>query len=123
MHGSFELVYRFIDSENENYLILNKKRILIGAPLTIRERNHLANGGGGGGYSQKSREGAVYRCRINVENSCYMLPFDKKDWTETRDHYGSFYSENKTDQLLGATLLVSDDVIMVNKSQFNFSFL
>lgn len=97
------------------------KRILIGAPLTVRERNH-GNGGGNHGASSatgsttgahKSREGAVYRCRINVENSCYMLPFDKKDWSETRDHYGAFYSENKTDQLLGATLLVSDDVIMV----------
>ena len=36
------------------------------------------------------------------------------DWNEVRDHYGVYYSENKTDQFLGATLQVSDDVILVN---------
>jgi hypothetical protein len=42
----------------------------VGAPLAVRERMH--------DQLFKSREGAVYRCRINNPNSCYMLPFDKK---------------------------------------------
>jgi hypothetical protein len=78
---------------------------LVGAPLTLRDRSHL---------QLKSKEGAVFRCRINMPNSCYMLPFDKKeDWSESRDNYGIYYNENKTDQLLGATLQVSEDIIMV----------
>lgn len=86
------------------YKIENDSWILIGAPLTMRERPHIHS---------KSREGAVFRCRINVPNSCYMLPFDKKeDWSEARDHYGIYYNENKTDQLLGATLQVTEDIIM-----------
>lgn len=73
--------------------------IIVGAPLTTRVRMH--------GERVKSREGAIYRCRIDKPNSCYMLPFDTKDdWSEARDHYGIYYSENKTDQLLGATLKV-----------------
>jgi hypothetical protein len=52
------------------YKIENDSWILVGAPLTLRERYHSS--------VIKSREGAVYRCRINVPNSCYMLPFDKK---------------------------------------------
>ena len=34
-----------------------------------------------------------------------------------RDHYGVYYSENKTDQFLGATLQVSDDVILVKSCE------
>lgn len=42
-----------------------------------------------------------------------MLPFDKRDdWHEIRDSYGIYYSENKTNQYLGATLKVSNDVIL-----------
>ena len=62
-----------------------------------------------------------------------MLPFDKRgglkiflidyhwwllitlldDWHEIRDQHGIYYSENKTNQFLGSTLKVSNDVIMV----------
>jgi len=38
----------------------------------------------------------------------------KTDWKEVRDNYGIYYSENKTDQFLGATLAVADDTIMVS---------
>ena len=31
-----------------------------------------------------------------------------------RDQYGIYYSENKTNQFLGSTLKVSNDVIMVS---------
>lgn len=86
--------------------------ILVGAPLTERERHH--------GQLTKSREGAVYRCRTNTPNSCFMLPFDKKDWSEVRDHYGIYYSENKTDQLLGSTLLVNDDIIMTCAPNYRY---
>lgn len=90
--------------EHIKYLNLIKNRIIIGAPHALRDRPHIQS---------KSKEGAVFRCRINTPNSCYMLPFDKKeDWSEARDHYGIYYNENKTDQLLGATLQVADDVIM-----------
>ncbi len=82
------------------YKVDNSPWIIVGAPLTTRDRMH--------GQWGKSREGAIYRCRIDKPNSCYMLPFDTKDdWSEARDHYGIYYSENKTDQLLGATLKVN----------------
>lgn len=81
------------------YKVDSSPWIIVGAPLTQRDRMH--------GQLVKSREGAIYRCRIDKPNSCYMLPFDTKDdWSEARDHYGIYYSENKTDQLLGATLKV-----------------
>ena len=83
--------------------------ILVGAPQTYRERNIYQ---GKQQQSMRSREGAVYRCSINNPNNCYMLPFDKKDWHEVRDQYGVYLSENKTDQLLGATLSVVDDVVL-----------
>ena len=85
--------------------------ILVGAPQTIRERTQFQNSKQQQ-QSTRSREGAVYRCSINNPNNCYMLPFDKKDWHEVRDQYGVYLSENKTDQLLGATLSVVDDVIL-----------
>ncbi|CAF0823367.1 unnamed protein product [Brachionus calyciflorus] len=94
------------------YKVDNDSWILVGAPLTERERYH--------GQIVKSREGAVYRCRINTPNSCYMLPFDKKDWNEARDHYGIYHSENKTDQLLGATLIVNDDVILTCAPNYRY---
>ena len=94
--------------------------------MMSRERSH----------NPLSKEGAIYRCKTNVANSCYMLPFDKRgtyhlkfrfyylfqfkcfaltdDWHEIRDQYGIYYSENKTNQLLGATLKVSNDVVLVN---------
>jgi hypothetical protein len=86
--------------------------ILVGAPQTIRERTQFQNSKQQQQQSTRSREGAVYRCSINNPNNCYMLPFDKKDWHEVRDQYGMYLSENKTDQLLGATLSVVDDVIL-----------
>ena len=93
-----------------------KKRIFAGAPQTTRER--IRNG-----TQVKFREGAIYRCRINAPNSCYAIPFDKRDWNEARDQYGIYYSENKTDQFLGATLQISDDVIMVTNDIFySFNF-
>ena len=89
------------------YKVDNDSWILIGAPLTQRERIQDY------GHLNRIREGAIYRCRINVPNSCYMLPFDKKDdWHEVRDQHGIYYAENKTDQLLGATLQVTDDIIL-----------
>ncbi len=54
------------------YKVDNDAWILVGAPLTMRERSH------GQAAHTRSREGAVYRCKINNPNSCYMLPFDKK---------------------------------------------
>ncbi|RNA01315.1 Integrin alpha pat [Brachionus plicatilis] len=94
------------------YKVDSDSWILVGAPLTERERFH--------GQLTRSREGAVYRCRINTPNSCFMLPFDKKDWSEVRDHYGIYYSENKTDQLLGSTLLVNDDIIMACAPNYKY---
>ena len=55
------------------YRVENDSWILIGAPLTQRERMHDLGGG-----VNRIREGAIYRCRVNTPNSCYMLPFDKK---------------------------------------------
>ena len=113
------ILHRPVFSKNTNfgfsvagYKVDNDSWILVGAPLTERERYH--------GQYVKSREGAVYRCRINTPNSCFMLPFDKKDWNEARDNYGIYYSENKTDQLLGATLLVNDDVIMTCAPNYRY---
>lgn len=80
--------------------------LIVGAPLAARDRYH-------NGRWVQSREGAVYRCRIDRPNSCYLLPFDtKEDWSEARDHYGAYKSENRTGQLLGATLQVAGDVVM-----------
>ncbi len=50
------------------YSVLNDSWIIVGAPLTIRDRQ----------YHKASAEGAIYRCKINVQNSCFMLPFDKR---------------------------------------------
>ena len=50
------------------YSVLNDSWIIVGAPLTIRDRQ----------YHKSSVEGAIYRCKINVQNSCFMLPFDKR---------------------------------------------
>ncbi len=94
------------------YKVENDSWIIVGAPLTLRERQH--------GHYMKTREGAVYRCKINTPNSCYMLPFDKKDWNEVKDHYGFYYNENKTDQLLGATLVTSDDVILACAPNYRY---
>ena len=57
------------------YKVDNDSWILVGAPLASKERSGLLTGAANAG---RSREGAIYRCRINVPNSCYMLPFDKK---------------------------------------------
>jgi integrin alpha 8 len=94
------------------YKVDNESWLLVGAPQTLRER---------GINRIKSREGAIYRCRINVPNSCFMLPFDKKDdWNEVRDQYGVYYSENKNEQLLGTTLKVEDDVIMACAPNYRY---
>ncbi len=80
--------------------------LIVGAPLATKDRFHA-------GQWTQSSEGAVYRCRIDRPNSCYLLPFDTKDdWAEARDHYGAYRSENRTGQLLGATLKVAGDVVM-----------
>ena len=105
IHIYFKTYFKFCN-------LFTQFRILVGAPLTLRERHHS--------QSIKTREGAVYRCRINNPNNCYMLPFDKKDWNEARDHYGFYHSENKTDQLLGATLTVSDDVILACAPNYRY---
>ena len=42
-----------------------------------------------------------------------MLPLDEKDdWAEVRDHYGAYYTENRTDQLLGATVRAVGDTVV-----------
>ena len=49
------------------YKVDNEQWIIIGAPLTLRNRSWI-----------NSREGAVYRCHPSSPNNCHMLPFDKK---------------------------------------------
>lgn len=87
----------------------NDSWILVGAPLHQRDRFHSQQ-------FVKSREGGVYRCRTGTPNSCYMLPFDKKEWQEARDYSSSvpnyYFTENKTDQYLGSTLLSAGDIIL-----------
>ena len=101
------------------YQMDNDSWILVGAPLTMRDR--FQHSSGSGSTPLRSKEGAVYRCRVNVANSCYMLPFDKKqEWSEARDQHGFYYSENKTDQLLGATLLVEDDTILACAPNYRY---
>ena len=97
------------------YKVANDPWILVGAPLTYRERKT-----GNKQLTVKNKEGAVYRCSITNPNNCYMLPFDKKDYHEIRDQYGVYQSENKTDQLLGATLTVSDDVILACAPNYRY---
>ena len=51
---------------------------------------------------------------INRLQIFQFLIFELDDWHEIRDQYGIYYSENKTNQFLGSTLKVSNDVIMVS---------
>ncbi len=88
--------------------------LIIGAPLASRERYH-------NNQWVSSREGAIYRCRVDRPNSCYLLPFDtKSDWAEARDQFGDYYSENRTGQLLGATLQVAGDVVMACAPNYRY---